>query len=263
MTSNLIGNFESDPRKMKAVITAAGLGTRSGLNGVLRKELLPLYDVRDGKMALRPILDILAFRLRDMGIRDVAIVLDPEDLVTESYVRKALPWCTILYQKEKAGFGDACLQAGDFIGNEGFILAAGDATVWDFSKIQDLLCSSLGSERWTLLVMKVEDARRYGVALIDDSSEPPKVKGVLEKPSNPPSNYAMCAFYYLPPSIFEFIERTGGKEITDAIDLAIKEGIEFRALEISRKNWISVGVAEEYLNALRSSYDSVKRKIKN
>ena len=35
---------------MKAVVTAAGLGTRSGLDGKFRKEMLPLYDMREGKL---------------------------------------------------------------------------------------------------------------------------------------------------------------------------------------------------------------------
>lgn len=243
---------------MKAVITAAGIGKRSGLNGVLRKELLPLYEAIDGKLALRPILDIIASRLRKIGIEDVAVVLDPDDSVSESYVRKALPWCTILYQKEKIGFGDACLQAKDFVGDESFILAAGDAVVVDFSRISSFLLNSIQENRWTLFVMKVEDARRYGVAVIDKSYDPPKVKEVIEKPDNPPSEYAICALYFLPPVIFDFIDKSGGKEITDAIELAIMEGIEFRALEISNDNWISVGVVDEYIKALKSSYDYAK-----
>ncbi|MEM0138311.1 MAG: sugar phosphate nucleotidyltransferase [Thermoplasmatales archaeon] len=246
---------------MKAVITAAGIGKRSGLNGVLRKELLPLYEAMDGRLVIRPILDIIASRLRKMGIRDVAVVLDPDDSVSESYIRRAMPWCTVLYQKEKIGFGDACLQAKDFVGDDSFILAAGDAVVVDFSRISNFLLTSMQENRWTLLVMKVEDARRYGVAVIDKSYDPPKVSEVVEKPDNPPSEYAMCALYFLPSVIFDFIERSGGKEITDAIELAIREGIEFRALEISRDNWISVGVADEYIKALKSSYDYARSEV--
>ncbi|MGC8644894.1 MAG: nucleotidyltransferase family protein [Thermoplasmata archaeon] len=238
---------------MKAVITAAGLGTRSGLNGTFRKELLPLYEVREGKLVLRPVLDIVAFRLMNFGVREVAIVLDPEDSVTISYVEKACPFCRIIYQRERKGFGDAVLQAREFVGKDSFILAAGDAVIMDFSVIEDRLRASIAEDRGSIFVMRVKNASRYGVAILD-ASDPPRVRGAVEKPVDPPSNYAICAFYLLPSRIFEFIGRTGGKEMTDAINLAAREGVEFIALEISRRNWISVGVAGEYLDALKTSY---------
>jgi dTDP-glucose pyrophosphorylase len=46
---------------MKAIITAAGFRSRSGLNGVMRKELLSIDDYRDGSIVLRPIIDVLIY----------------------------------------------------------------------------------------------------------------------------------------------------------------------------------------------------------
>ena len=64
---------------MKAVVTAAGLGTRSGLDGKFRKEMLPLYDMREGKLVLRPVIDIVLTRIREAGADEVYIKADRVD----------------------------------------------------------------------------------------------------------------------------------------------------------------------------------------
>ena len=100
---------------MKGVITAAGLGTRSGLNGRLRKELLPIYLKLGGDIVLRPIMDAVYSRMVDHGVSDIAIILNPGDEITHSYIRANLPDATILHQERQRGFGDAVLQAREFI----------------------------------------------------------------------------------------------------------------------------------------------------
>jgi len=59
---------------VKGIITAAGKGMRSGLDGKFRKEMLPMYDIRNGKLILRPIIDLIIYRMMENNINDIAVV---------------------------------------------------------------------------------------------------------------------------------------------------------------------------------------------
>lgn len=247
---------------MKAILTAAGLGKRSGLNGLIRKELLNVYDYRDGNLVLRPILDVLITKLVGIGIDEIAVVLDPSDTISRDYLKSTFPSLSIFYQKEKNGFGDAVLAARDFVGDEGFLLAAGDGMVLDIERLETDLKRLEGEKKWTLFVMEVGDPRRYGVAVVRDGKDLSEVTGVVEKPAIPPSNLALCAMYYLPPEIFNFVVYRDGKaELTDAIEGAIRAGVRFGALKIPRTSWVSVGVAEEYRLVLETTYRYSLKKV--
>jgi len=67
---------------MKAIITAAGFRSRSGLNGVMRKELLSIDDYRDGSIVLRPIIDVLIYNPGQTGVKDIAVILDRKDAIS-------------------------------------------------------------------------------------------------------------------------------------------------------------------------------------
>lgn len=240
---------------MKAIITAAGLGKRSGLNGLIRKELLNIYDFRDGSLILRPVIDVLISKLVRMGISDIAVVLDPSDVISQDYLKRIFPFVRIFFQMEKNGFGDAVLSARDFVRDEGFLLAAGDGMVLDLENFNSRMVGLERENKWTLFVMKVDDPKRYGVAVLRQGTEGTEVTDVVEKPSKPRSNFALCALYYLPPQIFDFISYKDGKaELTDAIARCISSGVKFNAVEVPRSSWISVGMAEDYRNVLESTY---------
>ncbi len=247
---------------MKAILTAAGLGKRSGLNGLMRKELLNVYDYRENNLILRPILDVLITKLIGIDITEIAVVLDPSDTISRDYLKRTFPSLNIFYQNGKNGFGDAVLAAKEFVSDEGFLLAAGDGMVLDIERLENDLKSSEREKKWTLFVMEVEDPRRYGVAVVRNGNDLSEVTGVVEKPEIPPSNLALCALYYLPPEIFNFISYRDGKaELTDAIAGAIRAGIRFGAIKIPRTSWVSVGVAEEYRSVLEATYHYSLEKV--
>ena len=240
---------------MKAIITAAGLGTRSGLNGIIRKELLNVYDFRDGSLVLRPMIDVLIHKLQESGIKEIAVVIDPKDLFSRNYLKSAYPSVSTFFQREKRGFGNAVLCGKDFVDQGGVIVAAGDGMIINFESVVPHIQNSLKEKIWTLFVMKVEEPSRYGVAVLEGDSSPYRVIDVLEKPKKPPSDYALCAFYYLPSEIFNFIPATKEKaELTEAIGSAIRSGIKFAAVEIPKESWVSVGVADDYRLVLESTY---------
>lgn len=244
---------------MKGVITAAGLGTRSGLDGKMRKEMLPVYDLRDGRLVLRPLIDVLITRFHNSGILETAVVLDPADSWTCSYIETEFPEVQILYQEKKLGYGHAVLMARNFVGNGNFILNAGDGLVLRRGVLDELI--GWNSNGVHLTLMAVTNPERYGTAELQLTDGNPGVTGVVEKSHSPPSNYALCALYRLPGAIFDHLSGQSGKntELTPAIDSLIRSGVETRATIIDRKEWVSVGRAEGYIDVLRSTLESCRK----
>ena len=136
-------------RTKKAVITAAGRGTRQfPTTRCIQKELLPLVD-RDG--ITRPTIQIIVQECLDAGIASVCIVVEKggQGPFAEHFraltddERRGLagkPWAlqeadrlsalarhiTYVEQPSPEGFGHAVYQARDSIGDEPFLLLLGD-----------------------------------------------------------------------------------------------------------------------------------------
>lgn len=237
---------------MKAVITAAGLGTRSGLDGKLRKEMLPVYDMREGSLVLRPMIDCIITRLSNAGISDFAVVLDPDDSYTKGYLEREFPDVAFVYQHEKRGFGDAVLRARSFVGDDSFILNAGDGMVLSQYHLNSVVKSAMDyRDRNILTLFRVPNPSRYGTARVRADGDETVVTEVVEKSPSPPSNLALAAFYHFAGGIMDYISGSGKNvELTPAINRMIKTGTRTVGMEISRPYWASVGIAREYVEVL-------------
>lgn len=243
---------------MKVLITAAGLGKRSGLNGHIRKELLPVYDCREGELVLRPIIEVIMNRYRSYGFRDFVLVLSRADQRTELYIRQFYPEVEIAYQNRPRGFGDAVMSASELI-NGKFILNSGDGILISRNDT-DRFIDAVRSNRFSqvLGLMEVDNPSRYGVASVENGDDGIEVTGVVEKPADPPSNLALVATYQLDSSIFDILGKMNGDniELTPAIDRLIKSGGRTTAVTVERENWLSVGRVEDYMSVLKKSYDN-------
>ena len=246
---------------MKGVITAAGLGTRSGLNGRIRKELLPIYLKLGGDIVLRPILDAVYSRMVDHGVNDIAIILNPADEITHAYIRANLPDATILHQERQRGFGDAVLQAREFIDGNDFLLNAGDGIILNDTAYSTGLEIHKKTGSSVLFLMRVEDPKRYGVAEVLQQEGYMIVESVEEKPSKPKSNLALCATYIFNSEILGRIDHSiqANIELTPAIDALTFAGRTVFAVEVQRDEWISVGHAVDYSASLARTLDMAKR----
>ena len=237
---------------MKAVITAAGSGIRSGLDGKFRKEMLPIYDVRERRIVLRPILDCIITRISRLGINEIAVITDPHDDSTNNYLKRNFPSVSILNQERKLGFGNAVLMARDFIGNDEFILNAGDGILLD----EQMMQSSLSGKRSEIILylMKVDHPERYGVAEIYKKGRKNYVLSVVEKPKIPKSNLALCAVYKLNGKIFDYLkgDHSNNVELTPSINALIKD-TEIEGMVVPKNQWQSVGRAEDYIKVLRTT----------
>lgn len=133
----------------KAVITAAGLGTRQyPASSAVQKEMFPLVD-RDG--LTKPVIQIIGEEAIDSGIEQICIVTQPgEEPHYREYFRRldekllaafrGKDWAILeseklaefggrlsfVEQHSPEGFGHAVFQAREFVGDDPFILLLGD-----------------------------------------------------------------------------------------------------------------------------------------
>ncbi|AWR95221.1 glucose-1-phosphate thymidylyltransferase [Acidianus brierleyi] len=226
---------------MKAVILHGGQGTRlRPLTHTGPKQLL--------KIAGKPVSLWGILSLRDLGIRDFAIILGnnhPEKVV-EFYGDGSVfdINVTYIYQGEAFGLADAIYKAKDFVGNDRFVVYLGDNVVLD--GLKNLI--NFNGEA-SILLAKVNNPNRFGVAVINEG----KVIKLVEKPKEFISDLALVGVYAFTPSIFNSIEKIkpswrGELEITDAIQELLNEGKEVN-YSIVEGWWKDTGTPEDLLEA--------------
>ena len=137
------------PKVRKAVITAAGRGTRQyPASSAVQKEMFPLVD-RDG--LTKPVVQIIGEEAIESGIEEICIITQPgeEHLYRDYFKRldndmvkafRGKDWAILqseklasfgerlhfAEQKTPDGFGHAVYQAKEFVGDEPFLLLLGD-----------------------------------------------------------------------------------------------------------------------------------------
>lgn len=114
-----------------------------------------------------------------------------------------------------------------------------------------------------VLLCKVKNPQRFGVAKFDQNG---KLLHLIEKPKQPPSNYALTGIYFFKPIIFEMLKKLkpswrGELEITEAIQLLLKKGCNV-GYQIVRDWWKDTGTPEDILEANRLVLDELKPEIK-
>ena len=260
----------------------------------LRKEFLPLYDRgANGQPILKPVAHLVVETLTRAGCDQITLVVQPKDAVfvrnyftvdpaflerhqdhaerlTEtrrfySAIRKV--HLTFTVQPTPAGFGDAVLRARRSVGNEPFLLHAGDAVLLEARRGFLLEAMAECREREdadaVLLVRRVAEPRRYGV--VEGRAARPfrgirrlDVSGMAEKPAHPRSHWAATAVYAFGPALFPAIETYRRSEhpreleVTDGIRQMIADGARVVALVLDPKlgTWQSVGSPDGYSRAL-------------
>lgn len=235
------------PKVRKAIIPAAGLGTRFlPATKALAKEMLPIVDT--------PTIQYIVEEAIASGIEDIVIVdgkskrsiedhfdSNPElennlkekgkDEMLELVQQTTDINLYFIRQSHPQGLGDAVLTAKSFIGNEPFVVLLGDDLTQDKEPLTKQLIDRYNATgESTLAVMRVphDQVSEYGV--IDPAAKVSedglyRVKNFVEKPKpeDAPSDLAIIGRYLLTPEIFEELENTApGKgnevQLTDAID---------------------------------------------
>ncbi len=249
---------------MKAVVLAAGLGTRMRpLTFTKPKFLLPV--------AGKPALDHVFMLLKNAGIGEIAVVVGyGKEQIIDRYgdgSRLGLK-LEYLHQKELLGTANAVSMAEGFVGGEHFLVMNGDTLV-DQESLNALLKrhEEFGSNKnfgGIMATIEVDEPEQFGIVFLKRG----KVSEVVEKPKRIKSRLANAGIYIFDPAIFDAIKRTkrskrGEYELTVSIQILINGN---KVVYTSHLNlWADIGrpwdllVANEYF--LRGQRGGIHGKV--
>ena len=269
----------------KIVISAAGLGTRLlPITKEIPKEMMPLF-LRDknSEVVVKPLIQIIFEQFFQQGLREYCIIVGRQKriiqdhfMIDEEFLKKIekkseykqdlknfysmLNKSKVFWaeQSEPRGFGDAVKYSESFVGNDDFLVIAGDTLIPKGDKvIKKLMNAKLKGKNDAILLLKeVPDPRRFGVAVINQTKNKDIITNVEEKPKNPKSNLSIVALYRFGPSIFKALNeiRSGQKELqlTDAIQKLIDWGGNVSAIHLNENDHvIDIGTADSYLETIQ------------
>tara|TARA_R110002110_G_scaffold376568_2_gene586580 strand:- start:86032 stop:86901 length:870 start_codon:yes stop_codon:yes gene_type:complete len=174
---------------MKGILLAGGLGERLfPITRATSKQLLPVYD--------KPMIFYPLCALMQAGAREVLIIVRPsEEDRFRSLLSDGSQWgMDIAYaiQSNPNGIAEAPLIGAEFLGDARFALALGDnifcGTAFE-AALETVVSTTSGA---MIFLKRVEEPGRYGVV---EFAADKKTRRIVEKPENPPSDYAVTGFY--------------------------------------------------------------------
>ncbi len=251
-TVTVLRMTQSHPRISKAVIPAAGLGTRFlPATKATPKEMLPVVD--------KPAIQYVVEEAVGAGLSDVLMITGRnkrplEDHFDRNYelesaltrkgdadrlskVQESSDLATMHYvrQGDPRGLGHAVLCAAPHVGDQPFAVLLGD----DLIDPRDPLLARMvevqereGGSVIALMEVEPSQIHMYGCAATEATtdSDVVRVTGLVEKPEpgEAPSNLAVIGRYVLDPSVFGILRRTepgrGGEiQLTDALQLLAED----------------------------------------
>lgn len=279
-----------------AVITTGGLGTRllTSTKGT-PKTMLPLFDKSHDKSndpLVRPLLEMIFENLYDAGFRKFCFIiggktkhsilnhmkpdanfiklLEKRNTSTDKRFKfniqriyKKIKQSKIAYisQATPMGFGHALTSASKFVGNDTFLLHAGDAYFPDYDFLPKFINQFNKNQNLegSLLLKKTNNLKGYGIAQINKVGNSNLIFNVQEKPKKPLSNLAILPVYVFTSKIFEALKNTkkgynGELQVTDAIKTMLDDNKSISGYIYPHKVWYDIGTAQNYFKAIKTSY---------
>jgi glucose-1-phosphate thymidylyltransferase len=210
---------------MKGVILAGGTGSRlHPLTRITNKHLLPIYD--------RPMITYAIEALVSGGISEIMLVTGGTHageffrLLGDGH-EHGIDRLSYAYQEREGGIADALGLAERFAGGDRVLVMLAD-NIFEQS-IKTAIANFEQQESGARIVLSKEEnpehLRHLGVAELDGE----RVVRILEKPDQPPSEYAVTGLYFYDSAVFEFLptlspSARGELEITDVNNWYIEQG---------------------------------------
>lgn len=233
------------------VILAGGKGTRLGeLTKVTNKHLLPVGPY---PMVYHPLKKLVG-----ASVRDILLVSGTEHMgdFVELLGSGRGHGCNLTYrvQDEAGGIAQALGLAERFCSGSSCVVLLGDNIFHD-SLAPTVQAASQHSGDAFVLVKRVEDPQRYGVAELKDG----RIVGIEEKPAKPKSDCAIAGIYLYPPDVFDIVKTLkpsgrGELEITDVNNAFLKQQ-RLRHGEL-RGYWTDAGTLESLAVANQLVHES-------
>lgn len=240
---------------MKGLILAGGFGTRlRPLTYSQQKQLIPVAN--------KPILYYAIEDLIEAGIHDIGIIVGPNKEQVIEIINK-VNWdanIQFINQDKPLGIAHTIKISKDFIGDDSFIMYLGDNILREgvIDHVKDFQNSDYDG---SILLTEVNNPKEFGIAVVDDNGD---IVKLVEKPKNPPSNYAVIGVYLFSSKILEGVDtltpsHRNQLEITDAIQWLLDNNYKVKSSFISHW-WKDTGKPEDILHANRLILDDIHSK---
>lgn len=121
-----------------------------------------------------------------------------------------------------------------------------------------------GGRDGTLGIKKVDNPRNYGIVILEDT----RIRGLIEKPENPPTDIAIAGVYIIDNAkmLFNALEdivtqalknnvHNGEVQLTDALDLMVRRGCDLGTFFIPV--WYDCGMPEMLLKVNRALLNNI------
>jgi glucose-1-phosphate thymidylyltransferase len=240
---------------MRGVILAGGTGTRlHPLTRITNKHLLPIDD--------RPMVAFSIEALVQAGITDLMVVSGGTH--AGEFLRllgNGQEWgierLQYAYQESSGGIADALALAERFVGGDRMCVMLADNVVENsiLPSVQAFEAQESGARILLTREDDPEHLRHLGVPELDGD----RVVRIVEKPEDPPSNFAVTGIYFYDPGVFEIVQglepsARGELEITDVNNWYVEQGL--MQYDILEGFW---GDAGESIDAYYAVNDFVRR----
>jgi glucose-1-phosphate thymidylyltransferase len=240
---------------MKGVILAGGTGTRlHPLTRITNKHLLPIYD--------RPMISYSIEALVLAGITEIMLVTGGTH--AGEFLRllgngheNDIDRLSYAYQDRAGGIAEALGLAERFAADDAVLVMLADNIVErTFRPTVESFAKQGGGAR--IVLTEESDPvhlRHLGVPRFDEGQ---RITKILEKPDDPPSNYAVTGIYCYDPDVFRVIgtlepSGRGELEITDVNNYYVDQGT--MAYDVLEGFW---GDAGESIDAYYAVNDFVR-----
>lgn len=234
--------------RRKGIILAGGSGTRLHPSTIsVSKQLMPVFD--------KPMIYYPLSVLMQAGMQDVLVITTPEDAPAfEKLLGDGQRWgINIEYAQQPSpdGLAQALIIAEEFLDGAPSALILGDNLFFGQAFDDVVAEAALREEGATVFGYHVSNPSAYGVVSFDDTG---KVLDLIEKPIDPPSNYAVTGLYFYDeqaPSLAKAIKPSarGELEITTLNQLYLQQD-KLRVETLSDgTTWLDTGTHRSLLQA--------------
>lgn len=179
----------------KAILTGGGRATRlRPVTSTMNKHLIPLAN--------KPMIFHAIEKAVNAGVEEIFINTNPGETELQKYIGDGGHWGIKITFFEQAGgpqgVAHVVKQAEKFIGNDPFLFYLSDNVI--LGSLNGFVEEFInGNYDCMLALSKVPDPERFGVPVLDENG---KLVDVVEKPTNPPNNFAVTGIYLYGPGVF-------------------------------------------------------------
>lgn len=241
---------------MKGLILSGGTGSRlRPITHTSAKQLVPVAN--------KPVLFYAIEAMKQAGITDIGIVVGETKDEIVAAVGDGGAWgidITYIPQDAPLGLAHAVKISKSFLGDDSFVMFLGDNLIKNgiVSLVEEFADRRPNAQ---ILLAKVKDPERFGVAELDDG----RVVKLTEKPKEPLSDLALVGVYMFDKSIWEAVDSIKPSwrnelEITDAIQYLIEKGLTVEP-HIIDGWWKDTGKLDDMLEANRIILETMETRI--